>query len=103
MSPDRCIRCDGPHKPQRCTDCHAWGRPISMGRAGFAYRWHHDVGCSHYHPRYYPDAEQEHHREAFGGNPYTPGICPTTELPALECDHCWAAADRDNGEEYVPV
>lgn len=101
MSLERCIRCDGPHKPQRCKDCHVYGRAISMGRAGFAYRWHHDVGCSHYHPRHYSVAEQEQHREAFGGKPTSDGYCGTTGELALECAHCWAAADYDAGDDIA--
>lgn len=95
---DRCIRCDGPHKPQRCRDCHVYGRPISMGRAGWAYRWFHDVGCSHYHARYIPQAEQDKDQDAAGSKNSYDTVCGTTGEFALECPHCWAAADYDYGD-----
>ena len=72
-----------------------------MGRAGFAYRWHHDIGCSHYHPRYYPYTEQEKHQKAAGSSNSYDKVCGTTGEPVLDCAHCWAAADYDGGEDYV--
>jgi hypothetical protein len=95
-----CIKCGGPHKRERCTDCHAWGRKYGMGRAAWAYRWNHDPGCSHYQPSHYPYAEQDSHIKAFGGKPLSDGTCPTTGVPALECGHCFEAADRDDWNDW---
>jgi hypothetical protein len=101
--PDYCVKCGGPHNRKRCRDCHAWGRSISMGRSGWTYRWVHDVGCSYYQPSHYPEAEQDKHREAFGGKAYSDGTCPVTGVVALECEHCWEAADRDDFMGADPV
>jgi hypothetical protein len=95
---ERCIKCDAPHNPARCKDCHVYGRAISMGRAGYAYRWHHDIGCSHYHPRYYPEVEQDKHQTAAGSKNSYDSLCGTTGVPVLECQHCWEAADHDYGD-----
>ena len=97
---DYCAKCGGPHKRQRCLDCHAWGVVYGMGRAGYAYRWNHNPGCSRYQARHYPVAEQDKHRESFDGNAYSDSYCPITGVLALECGHCFEAADRDdwNGE-----
>jgi hypothetical protein len=91
-----CARCHGPHHRNRCRDCHALGRQYSMGRNAWGLRWHHDATCRYYVPRRYPDAEQEKHREAFGGKPWGDGYCPVTDEYSFECQHCWDAADRDN-------
>lgn len=99
MSPDRCIKCGGAHKPQRCLDCHVWGRVVgSWERKNWRYSWWHEPTCSRYQPRYYSDAEQEKHREEAGGRPHYDTHCGTTGEFALECPHCWAAADYDAGE-----
>jgi hypothetical protein len=48
------------------------------------------------HP-YYSISDQETHRKAFSGVAYGDGYCLVTGKFALECDHCWSAADYDGG------
>jgi predicted ATP-dependent serine protease len=96
---ERCIRCGGPHKQQRCPDCHAWGQVVgSWQRKNWRYHWIHDPTCSRYQPRYYSEAEQERHQKAAGSKNSYDTVCGTTGEFALECAHCWAAADYDHGE-----